>query len=94
MKIVTNDKKGVGQEKGVFVYTFLDIDGDSDGFRIVTDDDFKPDFLCEHDLISIREDNSIDFYNTRRNMLDDLSGYKVGILSKVKLYTEIRLVIN
>lgn len=82
MKITTNDKRGIGKEKGVFVYTFLDSDGDANGLRIVISDDFKPNFLCEQDLISVQEDNSIDFYDTRRNMLDDVSGEKVGILSK------------
>lgn len=85
MKIVTNDKKGIGQEKGAFVYTFLDIDGYSSGLRIVIDDSFKPDFLCEQDLISVQEDNSIEFYDTKRNMLDDISGQKVGILSRSEL---------
>lgn len=85
MKIVTNDKKGIGQEKGAFVYTFLDIAGDSSGLRVVIDDSFKPDFLCEQDLISVQEDNSIEFYDTKRNMLDDISGQKVGILSKSEL---------
>ena len=85
MKIVTNDKKGIGQEKGAFVYTFLDIGGDSSGLRIVIDDSFKPDFLCEQDLISVQEDNSIEFYDTKRNMLDDVSGQKVGILSRSEL---------
>ncbi|AIW02762.1 hypothetical protein [Acinetobacter phage P577] len=85
MKITTNDKRGIGKEKGVFVYTFLDSDGDANGLRIVISDDFKPNFLCEQDLISVQEDNSINFYDTRRNMLDEVSCQKVGILSKSEL---------
>lgn len=85
MKIVTNDKKGIGQEKGVFIYTLLDIDGDSCGLRVVISGDFKPDSLCEQELLSVQQDNTINFYDTRRSMLDDVSEEKVGILSKSEL---------
>lgn len=85
MKVVTNDKRGIGKEVGTFVYTLLDIDGDPEGFRVVVSDDFKPDFLCEQELVHVREDNTLDFYETKRNMLDDVSSQKVGILSKREL---------
>ena len=42
MKVVTNDKRGVGKELGTFVYTLLDTDGNPEGFRVVISDDFKP----------------------------------------------------
>ena len=41
--------------------------------------------LVQQDLISVQEDNSIEFYDTKRNMLDDVSGQKVGILSRSEL---------
>jgi len=47
------------------------------GFRVVVSDDFKPDFLWEQELVHVREDNTLVFYDTKRNMLDDVSSKKV-----------------
>lgn len=85
MKIVTDDKKGVGQEKGAFVYIYFDDYGDPCGIYCVTGDDFKPNFLAEHNLIHIKEDGGLDFEYTGRTPLDDVSEHKVGILSKREL---------
>lgn len=85
MKIVTDDKTGLGQEKGSFVYVYFDEYGDPCNMCCVTGDDFKPNFLSEHSLIHINEDGSLDFEYTTRTPLDDVSEYEVGILSKNEL---------
>lgn len=85
MKIVNNDKNGIGLEKGSFVYIILDDDGYSDcGIKLVHGDVFKPNFLCENDLVDVCK-TDIGFNITGRNALDESSDYKVAILSKEEL---------
>lgn len=85
MKIVNNDKNGIGLEKGSFVYIILDDDGYSDcGIKLVHGDAFKPNFLCENDLIDVCE-TDVDFNVTCRSALDESSNHKVAILSKEEL---------
>ncbi|AWD93281.1 hypothetical protein AB9_023 [Acinetobacter phage vB_AbaM_B9] len=84
MKIVTDDQKGLGQEKGAFAYVNIDEYGEIDcGIRLVVDetDDFKPHYLIEHDLIGEYKDDII-FNFTSRNPLDEESEHLVGILTK------------
>lgn len=87
MKIVTDDQKGLGQEKGVFAYVDIDEYGEVDcGIRLVVDetDTFKPHFLIERSLIREYEDDVV-FNFTSRNPLDAESNHLVGILTKEEL---------
>lgn len=87
MKIVTDDQKGLGQEKGAFAYVNIDEYGEIDcSVRLVVDetDMFKPHFLIEHSLIDeYRKDIVFNF--TSRNPLDEESDHLVGILKKEEL---------
>lgn len=84
MKMVTDDQKGLGQEKGAFAYVNIDEYGEIDcGITLVVDetDVFKPHFLIEHSLIGEYEDDVV-FNFTSRNPLDAESNHLVGILTK------------
>lgn len=85
MKIVSDDRNGIGQEKGAFVYVSIDDCGDIDcGISICSGDDYKPEFLSDAQLISEYANNiEFDFYN--RSPLDENSSHKVGILTKDEL---------
>lgn len=87
MKIVTDDQKGIGQEKGAFAYVNIDEYGESDcGIRLVVDETyaFKPHFLIEHSLIDTYKEEVV-FNFTSRNPLDAESNHLVGILTKEEL---------
>lgn len=82
MKIVTDDQKGIGQEKGSFVYVRIDESEDIDcGVFICSGDDYKPTNISDAPLIENFNGNvEFDFYG--RSPLDEESTHKVGILSK------------
>lgn len=87
MRIVTDDQKSLGQEKGSFAYVNIDEYGDIDcGIRLVVDDTdvFKPHFLIEHSLIDEYKGDVV-FNFTGRNPLDEESNHLVGILTKEEI---------
>lgn len=80
MKIVTDDQKGIGQEKGAFAYVTFG----SNEVRLVDGDNYKPNCLSECILADART-SVVKFNNYSRNHLDKDTHHTVGILTKEEL---------
>lgn len=83
MKIVSDDRKGIGRISGNFVYVNIDEDGDLDcGIRLVKGGEYGGTSLSEWSLIDTDVNGDIDFHNSIRSPLDEESNHTIAILSK------------
>jgi hypothetical protein len=80
MKIVSDDQKGLGQEKGAFAYVTFG----RNEVRLVDGDNYKPSCLSEC-ILADATTGGVDFNNYSRNHLDEDTHYTVGILTKEEL---------